>query len=337
MTILTLINSGFSVIGALVLFFSYVFFFKNLNKSWLAVGSCAMLLLGLSVLQIWHIHFLLQNTDLFELAEYRFWLFLVPPMFYFFSRAILLPAAKNSPVLLLHLMPLLLNLIPRYEIAIVLIFVVGTSYASWFVHLIYTLRAQRARFKVEIFFFGFFVVMALLVLTMGILVPYINNEYFYYFYANSIGLAFILIVTAFIIFPELLNDIATVATLSYAASTLKGVNVESKLAKLDELMRVTRIYQNDNLNLAMVAEAMVLSSHQLSELINVHFGISFSKYIREQRIAAAKSQLLSEPNASILAISLDTGFKSQSNFYAAFKECTDQSPGDYRSLNSQSS
>ena len=337
MNILTLINIGFSVISAAVLFFSYVVFFKNVNKSWIAVSSCAVLLVGLSALQIWHVHYLLEGTDLFLLPDYRFWLFIVPPMFYFFSRAILLPGANNTPWLLLNFTPLLFNLISRYEISILLIFIVGTGYALWFAHLIYSLRAQRARFKVEIFFFGFFVVLALLVLSMGILVPYIDNAYFYYFYANSISLAFILIVTAFIIFPELLNDIATVATLSYSTSTLKGVDVDTSLAKLEELMRTTRLYQNENLNLAMVAEAVGISSHQLSELINVHFGMSFSRYIREQRVAAAKNQLINEPDVSILAISLETGFKSQSNFYAAFKECTGKSPGEYRKLHGQDS
>lgn len=335
MTITTLINTGFSVISALVLFFSYLVFFKNLNKSWIAVSSCAVLLLALSVLQVWHIQYLLYDIDLFTLPEYRFWLFLVPPMFYIFSRAILLPGAKNSPLLLLHLTPLLLNFIPRYELSIVLLFVIGTGYAFWFAHLIYTLRRQRARFKIEMFFFGFFALLAILVLTMGILVPYIDNAYFYYFYANSIALAFILVVTALLIFPELLNDIASVATLSYAASTLKGIDVEASLAKLKELMLSTRLYQNENLNLAMLAEAMGLSSHQLSELINVHFGMSFSRYIREQRVTAARNLLLAEPEASILAISLETGFKSQSNFYAAFKEITGQSPGDYRKQHTQ--
>ena len=95
-------------------------------------------------------------------------------------------------------------------------------------------------------------------------------------------------------------------------------------------MKLDKLYQNEKLNLAMLAEAMTLTSHQLSELINVHFGKSFSRYIREQRVAAAKELLLSQPDASILAISLETGFKSQSNFYAAFKEITGQSPGDYR-------
>ena len=328
--ILTLISTGFSIISALVLFFSYVVFFRNLNKSWIAIGSCAVLLFSLSALQVWHIQFLLHDMDLFTHAGYRFWLFLVPPMFFIFSRAILLPGAKNSPLLFLHLSPLLLNLIPRYEVAIVLLFVVGTGYSFWFANLIYSLRSQRARFKVEMFFFGFFAMLAVLVLTMGVSMPYIDHAIFYYFYSNGIALAFILIVTALIIFPELLNDIATVATLSYASSTLKGINIEASLIKLEELMKSNRIYQNENLNLAMLAEAMDLTSHQCSELINVQFGMSFSRYIREQRVAAARHLLLSEPESSILAISLETGFKSQSNFYAAFKEITGQSPGDYR-------
>jgi AraC-like DNA-binding protein len=136
--------------------------------------------------------------------------------------------------------------------------------------------------------------------------------------------------TSLIIFPELLNDIAAVATVSYASTSLKGVDIQSSLDKLETLMKTEKLYQNEKLNLSMVADAMELTSHQLSELINVHFGMSFSRYIRSQRIAAAKYLLSSQPQSSILAISLETGFKSQSNFYVAFKEITGQSPGDYR-------
>lgn len=330
MLTLSMLSIGFSVVSAAILFLAYVAFFKNVNKSWVAVSSCAVLLISLCALQLWHLDFLRNNTDLFELANYRFWLFLVPPMFYSFSRAILLPGLKNTPLLLLHLSPLLLNFVPRYELAIPLLFVVGTGYSFWFANLIYGFRAQRARFKVEMFFFGFFALLAVLVLILGISIPYMDHAYFYIFYANSIALAFILIVTALLIFPDLLAELAAVATLSYAASTLKDVDIEASLRRLDELMVATRLYQNENLNLAMVAEAMGMSSHQLSELINVHFGMSFSRYIREQRVREAKRLLAGEPNASILSISMETGFKSQSNFYAAFKEITGLSPGDYR-------
>ncbi|NQZ06546.1 MAG: AraC family transcriptional regulator, partial [Algicola sp.] len=63
------------------------------------------------------------------------------------------------------------------------------------------------------------------------------------------------------------------------------------------------------------------------------YGVNFSRYIRERRVDAAKVLLLGEPDSSVLAISLETGFKSQSNFYAAFKEITNQSPGQFRKAN----
>ena len=179
-------NSGFSIVSAILLFVAYAAFFKSVSKSWLTIASCGTLLLSLSGLQYWHIEFLLNDVDLFAQTNYRFWLFIVPAMFYFFSRAILLPRSKNSPLLLLHFTPLLLIFVDRYEWAIPLIFIVGTGYSFWFANIIYSLRAQRKRFKIEMFFFGFFTILAVFVLMMGISIPYIDNSYFYYFYLMSI-------------------------------------------------------------------------------------------------------------------------------------------------------
>ncbi|MEM7366395.1 MAG: helix-turn-helix domain-containing protein, partial [Pseudomonadota bacterium] len=36
------------------------------------------------------------------------------------------------------------------------------------------------------------------------------------------------------------------------------------------------------------------------------------------------------PSQSVLSVSLEVGFRSQSTFYAAFREVTGLSPGDYR-------
>ena len=80
----------------------------------------------------------------------------------------------------------------------------------------------------------------------------------------------------------------------------------------------------------MLAQALELSAHQMSELINSHFGIGFSRYIREQRVREAKALLRSDHRSSVLSISMMTGFRSQSNFYAAFREITGESPGSYR-------
>lgn len=330
-TLLTMLLIGFSIISSIILFIAYLFFFKNVNKSWFAVASCAGLLLSLGFLQLGHLNYVLTQTDVLQSVNYRLWLLATPPLFFYFSRATVVPDARLSPLLILHLLPpLLLFFWVRYEIAISLMFLMGLGYSIWLANLIYGTRAQRKRFHYEFFFFAVFSLIAFLILILGIAVPYIDHGYFYLIYANSIGLSFVLIVAVLIVFPDLLSDIAEAAKLSYVATTLKDVNIQASLEKLDELIKTAKLYQNENLNLAMVAEAVGLSSHQLSELINVHFGMGFSRYIREQRVRAAKVLLSSEPDTSILAISLETGFKSQSNFYVAFKEITGQSPGDYR-------
>jgi AraC-like DNA-binding protein len=329
-TTISILNIGFSVLSAAILLIAYVFFLKNVNKSWYAVGSCAALLISLSALQLWQLEYFHRGVDVMELPAFRFWLYLTPPMFYFFSRATLLPDAPVHPILSLHFLPLLLNFLPRYEIAIPVIFMLGMGYCLWLSNLIFGLREQRKRFKIEMFFFTMFSIVAVLVLILGLSVPYIDHAYFYVFYTNSIGMSFVLVIAALIVFPDLLAELAEAAKLSYAASTLNDVDIQASVDKLDELMKASRLYQNENLSLAMVAEAMGLTSHQLSELVNRQFGVNFSRYIREQRVNAAKVILVNEPKSSVLSIGLEAGFGTQSNFYAAFKEITGMSPGAYR-------
>jgi methylphosphotriester-DNA--protein-cysteine methyltransferase len=76
-------------------------------------------------------------------------------------------------------------------------------------------------------------------------------------------------------------------------------------------MTMGKAYQNEGLSLSSLAAEVGLSGHQLSELINSRPGMG-------------------SPSQSILSISMDTGFRLQSAFYAAFKELTGQSPGDFR-------
>ena len=92
-----------------------------------------------------------------------------------------------------------------------------------------------------------------------------------------------------------------------------------------------KVYLDEGLNLSRLADMLDISSHQLSELINTEFGVSFPRYIRQYRVEEAKRLLVQEPDASILSISMMTGFRSQSSFYAAFRDETGHAPGRYRS------
>ena len=180
------------------------------------------------------------------------------------------------------------------------------------------------------FFFTMFAVMALIALILGLALPYLDARIFFLSYSNAISIALMLVIAALLIFPELLNDIMLITELAYAKSKLTGVDTPTKIAELNDLMNIDKHYENENLNLATVAGILDLSSHQLSELINTHHQCSFPQFVRQHRIEAAKKLLRAETNASVLSISMMTGFKSQSSFYTAFKELTGESPASFR-------
>lgn len=327
---ITILGVGFSLTSAGILFFLYVFFLKNVNRSWVAIASCSALMFCFSSLQWFHLQYFLSEYDVLSDNIYRFFLFMTPAFFYFFSRATLFPEAKTHAFLALHFSPLILNYVVRPEISTPLLFLVGVGYSVWFVFVVFGVRSQRRRFKMELIFFSLFSVAALVVLILGISLSYIPHHYFYVVYANSISIAFILVVLVLMVYPDILLELAEVARVNRAVSTLKGLDIDELGNKLEMLMSQSRLYQNENLNLPMVADALKLNPHQLSELVNSKYGVGFSRYIREQRILSAKDILMNEPDSSVLAISLEIGFKTQSNFYAAFKEVVGMSPGAYR-------
>lgn len=327
---ISILVAGFSVVSAVVLFFAYALFMPFSGKTWLSQLTCGIFVLALANIQFTHFLYFVDGSEPLTSTNYRFWLFVVPSMFYLFSRSVILPNAPAHPLLLLHLAPLALPFLLPQEIALPTLFLIGAGYSVWLANMIFGLRDKRRQFRFELFFFIVMSVIAVFVLILGFSIPYIDDRIFYFFYSNSIGLAFMLVIAGIVAIPGLLNDLSEAARIKYAASTLSAIDVDTALKKLESLMVDEKIYRNEDLNLSLLAGELGISSHQLSELINSHLGMSFSRYIREQRVAAAKALLLANGKQSVLSISLDTGFKSQSSFYAAFKELTGVSPGDFR-------
>jgi AraC-like DNA-binding protein len=330
MEIISTFSIGFSIIIAITLYVTYLCFIPHANKNWITLCSGAGLLGGLSVAQYFHYTFYTADADPLSMVSYRFVILFMPSMFYFFSRAILFPDRKRKSIDLLHFLPWLLVFIAPREVAVPIAFFIGTGYSLWLTSIVYNLRAVRKRFGLVFVFFGFFSIIAVMVLIFGFAASYINPAYFYHFYTNGISISLVLVTGTLIVFPNVLSEIDVVVRLGYANSTLTNVDIERCKEKLNQLMSTSKVYQNENLSLAMLADTMQISTHQLSEFINTQYEVGFSQYVRLQRIEAAKHLLKTETNASILSISMEVGFKSQSNFYAAFKEITGKPPGYFR-------
>lgn len=322
--------AGFSIISAVLLFLTYALLIDVPGKSVHSVSSCAALLAALTAIQIAHLQYFHGGPEPFATFYYRLGLFVAPSTFYFFGRWAILPTEAFRPLQLLHLLPILLLFVVPLGIALPILFLFGAGYSLWLGYLVYGLRAQRKQFRFEFFYFGVMSVLAVIVLGLGFSLPYIDDAYFYAFYNSAIGLAFAIMVVALVANPNLIGDLSEAARAKYGTSTLGDMDVDACLQKLDRLMTESKAYQNENLSLASLAAELGVSSHQLSELVNTRLGMGFSRYVRECRVKAAQTLLIAAPAQSILSVSMDTGFRSQSAFYAAFKEVTGQSPGDYR-------
>jgi AraC-like DNA-binding protein len=327
---ITIFLIGFTIFSAGSLIFAYLFFLHDLQKNIFSKLACTALLLGLSSLQFCHYLTLTTSFDSLNSRFYILCLLFVPACFYYFSRFVLFPSLVPNYKHLLHLIPVIVGLFLPKIIVPAIAFLIGSIYCLWFIHLVLKLRTQQNRFAMERFFFGMFALFAIAALVLGLMIPYINPTIFFIAYGNSIGIAMLLVTTAIIVFPEMLTDIQQIAELSYAKSKLNGIDVESKKNKLEKLIKQENVYENERLSLSSMADMLDLTPHQLSELINSEYGYGFSRFVRTHRVEQAKFLLIKEPKTSILAISIMTGFQSQSNFYSAFKEVTNESPGNYR-------
>lgn len=105
------------------------------------------------------------------------------------------------------------------------------------------------------------------------------------------------------------------------------------LDRLLHLMEVERIYREEGLSIAVLAERLRLPEYRLRRLINQRLGHrNFTSFVNGYRLAEAMSAL-SDPDqaqVSVLTIALDAGFQSIGPFNRAFKAKTGQTPTDFR-------
>jgi AraC-like DNA-binding protein len=330
MSSFSLAVAGFSAVSAILLFLAYAVFIRVPGKSVLSVFSCAALVAALFALQIGHFQYFQGGAEPLTRTDYRLALFVAPSAFYFFGRWAILPTETFRPLMLVNMAPILLLAIPNLAISLPLLFAFGLGYSLWLGWVVYGLRNRRKQFRFEFLYFVVMALLALIVLGLGFAMPHIEHAWFYHLYCHAIGLGIAIMLVALVANPTLIGDLSEAARAKYGASTLGGVDVDATLRKLDQLMTGQKLYQNEDLSLSSVAAELGITGHQLSELVNARLGLGFSRYVRERRVDAAKKLLVTAPSQSILSVSMDTGFRSQSSFYAAFKEITGQSPGDFR-------
>ena len=108
-------------------------------------------------------------------------------------------------------------------------------------------------------------------------------------------------------------------------------------AEVDASIRKNKTYMDPEITLDTLAESLVITSRDLSMLINRHFGVNFYEFINRYRIEEAKHMLVSEKfkKTTITDIYLAVGFNSKSVFYTFFKKFEGVTPSKFRESEAQ--
>lgn len=112
---------------------------------------------------------------------------------------------------------------------------------------------------------------------------------------------------------------------------LSNEQVSSLSAQLDSLMVNEKIFLENEINLATVAEKLGISIHDTSYLINEVTGSNFYNFVNRHRVEEAKTLLASSKadKLNMLGIAFESGFNSKTAFNTAFKKWVGISPSEY--------
>ena len=136
-----------------------------------------------------------------------------------------------------------------------------------------------------------------------------------------------------------LQDEPEGAKVKYANLSLSEDEITSYSERIDCYMKEEKPYLNPDLTLPQLALELNTSTHQLSRIINEHYGRNFYDFINGYRIEEVKDKLFDPDfyNFSLLGIAFESGFNSKSAFNRTFKKATGLTPSEYKKTQSRPS
>ncbi len=110
---------------------------------------------------------------------------------------------------------------------------------------------------------------------------------------------------------------------------------QEKSVKIEALMIEHEFFLNQDLSLHSFAKAVSMSPRMISNCINQNLGKNFNEWVNGFRVKKAQELIKNDRknSLSIEGIGLESGFKSRSSLYAAFKNKLGCSPGEFRKRN----
>lgn len=127
--------------------------------------------------------------------------------------------------------------------------------------------------------------------------------------------------------PNKIDIIQNTKQTAYALDLETRANL---LELTNNYMKEQKPFLNPNLTLNDLANALGISTHHLSEVLNQEAGKNFYNYINQYRIELVIEKLKQQGNSKILDLAFDSGFSSKSTFNAVFKLFVGQTPTQFK-------
>ena len=105
--------------------------------------------------------------------------------------------------------------------------------------------------------------------------------------------------------------------------------------QLQQLIKTHKPHLDDAISLPKLASLLGITSHQLSELLNIHKSTNFYDFLNDLRYAESINFLTkSDSELTVADIAYQSGFNNRNSFYKVFKDKTGLTPSQYKkSLN----
>ncbi len=128
------------------------------------------------------------------------------------------------------------------------------------------------------------------------------------------------------------SSLPPVKVSKYEKSGLTETKAKQYLTALQQLMESEKPYLNSELTLLQLAEMLVISPHNLSEIINTRQQQNFFDFVNSYRVEKARRDLIdpTKQHLKILSIAFEAGFNSKTAFNTIFKKFTNLTPSEYR-------
>lgn len=140
------------------------------------------------------------------------------------------------------------------------------------------------------------------------------------------GFIYLVLTSLFRVFDRSVEvDMARIPTLSGSRSKPEDHWI---VEKLERTMERDCAYRDCG-SLEKLAMKTTIPEHQISRVINAHYGMSFSEFVNQYRIDEVTRRLGGEDTA-ITTIAYEAGFGSIASFNRVFKEKTGMTPSEYR-------